>query len=410
MEEMHKEMVLHANIIRLYLFSFLKMTLFPMAIITLFWKDQIGLSLTDILLLQAIFSITSVLFEYPSGYISDRIGYKSALLLASILSIFGWTYYSFANSFFHVLIAEVILGCSWAFISGSDSALLYETLRMQGRETIYSRYDGRMTGCAQVGEAAGAIFAGVMYAYWPLMPFVFQIGVWIGACILCLGLKEPEQMDEHHISSHLTEALTTCRYALIENRHIRTTLVFGACLGLGSFYMVWFVQPYMQETSVPVTWFGPVWAGANLMVAFSSFFSHRLRLYIGERWMIVLFVTLVVIGYIGLSLTSAAYGFLFYYLLTCMRGLQGPMMRNLLQQASSRRNRASILSIYSLVFRLLFVLSGPLVGMLADKMGLRPTFGVLAGLFTLTLVPAAYFFYSILPVTGGYTKRQGPQG
>jgi len=86
------------------------------------------------------------------------------------------------------------------------------------------------------------------------------------------------------------------------------------------------------------------------------------------------------------------------------------MMRNLLQQASSRRNRASILSIYSLVFRLLFVLSGPLVGMLADKMGLRPTFGVLAGLFTLTLVPAAYFFYSILPVTGGYTKRQGPQG
>ena len=43
---------LHSNSKKLYLFSFLQMSLFPMAIITLFWKDQIGLSLTQILLLQ----------------------------------------------------------------------------------------------------------------------------------------------------------------------------------------------------------------------------------------------------------------------------------------------------------------------------------------------------------------------
>jgi hypothetical protein len=39
-----------------------------MAIITLFWKDQIGLSLTNILLLQGISSIATVVMEYPSGY------------------------------------------------------------------------------------------------------------------------------------------------------------------------------------------------------------------------------------------------------------------------------------------------------------------------------------------------------
>ena len=48
---------LQSNIIKLYAFSFLQMTLFPMAIITLFWKDRIGLSLTQILLLQSILSI-----------------------------------------------------------------------------------------------------------------------------------------------------------------------------------------------------------------------------------------------------------------------------------------------------------------------------------------------------------------
>ncbi len=48
-------------------FASLKMMLFPMAIITLFWKDQIGLSLTEILTLQVFFSVASVLMAYPSG-------------------------------------------------------------------------------------------------------------------------------------------------------------------------------------------------------------------------------------------------------------------------------------------------------------------------------------------------------
>ncbi|MDW7758962.1 MAG: hypothetical protein SCH72_14850, partial [Desulfuromonadales bacterium] len=78
---------LTANIRKLYAFSFLKMALFPMAIITLFWKDHIGLSLSEILLLQAIFSLATLLMEYPSGYLSDRLGYRLTLSLASLLGI-----------------------------------------------------------------------------------------------------------------------------------------------------------------------------------------------------------------------------------------------------------------------------------------------------------------------------------
>ena len=79
-----------SNIRKLYAFSFLQMTLFPMAIITIFWKDHIGLSLTQILLLQGILSVVMVVMEYPSGYVSDRIGYRVSLTLASLLGMVGW--------------------------------------------------------------------------------------------------------------------------------------------------------------------------------------------------------------------------------------------------------------------------------------------------------------------------------
>lgn len=77
------------NIRKLYAFSFLQMTLFPMAIITLFWKDHIGLSLTQILLLQGILSVVMVVMEYPSGYVSDRIGYRVSLTLSALLGMIG---------------------------------------------------------------------------------------------------------------------------------------------------------------------------------------------------------------------------------------------------------------------------------------------------------------------------------
>ncbi len=368
------------------------MTLFPMAIITLFWKDQIGLSMTDILLLQAIFSGTSVLFEYPSGYLSDRMGYRSALMLASFLAIIGWSYYTIADTFAGVLLAEIILGMAWAFVSGSDSALLYETLKEQKREEQYALYDGRMASLAQTGEAAGAIFAGVMYAFWPLFPFISQIAVWSVALILCWSLHEPDSDDSAVTQSHLAEAIKTCRYAFIENQHIRVTILFGGFLGLASFYMVWLIQPYMQETGVPLGWFGPVWAGANLMVALGAILSHRLKKRVNTTTLVMIFIGLAVSGYVGLSMVSCAWAFLFYYLLTLMRGLQGPVMRSQLQAESDRKNRASILSLHSLNFRLLFVMTGPLVGYSADTIGLQSTFGVLAVLFGLVLVPTGILF------------------
>ena len=144
-----------------------------MAIITLFWKDQIGLSLTEILLLQGIFSISMVVMEYPSGYLSDRIGYRTALNFASLLGIIGWGLYTVADSFSQVLIAEVILGFSISFISGSDSALLYESLKSDGEERFYARHEGLKSSIGQLGEACGAIFAGLLYASAPLLPFIY---------------------------------------------------------------------------------------------------------------------------------------------------------------------------------------------------------------------------------------------
>lgn len=383
--------IIHTNIGKLYSFSFLKMTLFPMAIITLFWKDQIGLSLTDILLLQGIFSITMVVMEYPSGYLSDRIGYRTALNFAALLGVIGWGLYAWADSFSQVLVAEIILGISISFISGTDSALLFETLKADGQEQDYARHEGRMSGFGQIGEACGAIFAGLLYAAFPLLPFLIQILVWVLALMLTCRLVEPQRKLKSP-ASHVAEALKSTRYALLENKRLRYTILLNLVLGLASFYPVWLIQPYMQDGGVPVAWFGPIWAVANLSVALSALASHRSHLKLGDRHMVLLFLLLIIAGYLGLGLVGGLWGFLFYYLLTSMRGLRGPMFLNHVQQEIPSANRAGILSLQSLAFRLSFVCTGPVVGMLADRVGVQRTFLLLCFVFAVVLPPAAWLF------------------
>ena len=103
-------------------------------------------------------------------------------------------------------------------------------------------------------------------------------------------------------------------------------------------------------------------------------------------------MVLIVCGYLGLGLTSMVGSFLFYYLLTAMRGLQGPITRNLLQQRSSRAMRASILSLHNLLFRLGYVVTGPGLGFVSDHHGLRGAFLTLAASFALLLPLAARTF------------------
>jgi len=386
----------HGNIIKLYAFSFLQMALFPMAIITLFWKDRIGLSLAQILLLQSILSVVMVVMEYPTGYVSDRIGYRVALTIASLLGMAGWGVYTIAGTFREVLAAEILLGISLAFISGSDSALLYETLMADDAEHLYARHQGKMSGFAQAGESFGAVFAGVMYAKAPLLPFVLQVGVWFCALLLTRSLVEPAR-EIATPASHLGEAVRTARYAFLENAHLRSTILLNTVLGIASFYPVWLIQPYMQHGGVPVGWFGPIWAGANLTVALCALASHRAGNLLGDRRMVLLFLVLIGGGYFGLGTVGGIWGFLFYYLLTAMRGLRGPMMLHHTQKESPSANRAGILSLQSFCFRLLFACTGPLVGKLADAAGVQQTFLLLFYAFLIVLPPLVFLFLRHLP-------------
>ena len=372
--------------------SALQFTLFPMPIITLFWTDQIGMSLTDVMVLQAVFGLAVVLCEFPSGYLADRVGYRTSLLVGAALWAAGWLAYARSASFGTVLVAEVILGAGAAFISGADRALLWVSLAATGRGGEYTRWEGRVRAAAQTSEAMSAAAGGWLYAINPRLPFWLQVPVAALGLTSILALHETPRPPSVGHRSHLERAWHIVRFTLWRHPRLRAAMALAVALGLSSFVMVWLIQPYMQARGVPVSWFGPLWAAAHLWLAGVSLASARVVDALGVRATLFGCCLLVPLGYVGLAATTSAWGVAFYLCFMTLRGLQGPILARVMQEDAPAADRASVLSLAALLFRLSFVLAGPSIGALVDRLGMDAAFAVLAVVFTAAALIAWFVF------------------
>lgn len=79
---------LNANIWKLTLQKSLVTAYFQLPIIVLFWQD-IGLNMLQIMTLQAVFAIATVIMELPSGVFADLYGRKLSLILAGLMDTVG---------------------------------------------------------------------------------------------------------------------------------------------------------------------------------------------------------------------------------------------------------------------------------------------------------------------------------
>lgn len=104
----------------------------PHAILTPLLLDK-GLSLSQILLVQAGFSIAVLLFEFPSGSIADMISRRTLYFISRLVFCMFFLLVIFGHGFPLMLLAWVIYGLATALESGTlDAALINNAKNRQG--------------------------------------------------------------------------------------------------------------------------------------------------------------------------------------------------------------------------------------------------------------------------------------
>ncbi|MFI6511986.1 MFS transporter [Streptosporangium sp. NPDC050855] len=141
---------------------------------------ETGLSTAEISSLMAIWSITSVVMEVPSGVLADAVSRRLLLALAPLPAAAGFTLLAVSSSYWLFAVGFVLWGLSGALQSGALEALVYTELDRLGAAGRYGAVMGR----------ARAIGTGAAMASMAVAAPVFALGgyplVAIGSVLACL--------------------------------------------------------------------------------------------------------------------------------------------------------------------------------------------------------------------------------
>ncbi len=355
------------NIRLLMILQILKSFLVMIPILVLFFQAK-GLSMTDIMLIQAIFSAVMVIAEVPSGYFSDVLGRRRTMIIGTFCSTLGFGIYGFAQNITHFIIAEIILGIGISFISGTDSALLFDSLAETHQEAQSLQKEGQQASMGNFSESFASIMGGLLAMISLDLPLFVQMFVTALSVPVAWMLVEPKRHIAGRTHTTIHGILAIVRETFF-HKQLRSLLLLSAIISAGTLTMVWFVQPVMQQAGVPLWLFGFSWAILNATAGFASFHAHRIEKYWGEKTFmylsLLLFFSYMITG------TIAIWSIPFILIFSCIRGIGNPIATTYINRYITSDKRATILSVRMLIMRMIFVITGPLMGYIADVYSLQ---------------------------------------
>lgn len=378
------------NIRLIYIIKGLKCFMFGVPITFLFY-NSLWLGTTELFLLQTIFAVSVVFLEIPTGFISDKYSRKTSILIWLIIWMVGFGRYGFSTEFWHIAIAEVLLALWFCCISGTDTALLYDSLQAVWEEKNYKQKSGRLASVASFAEAIGGILAGFIWYISLRYPFLLDAVCAGIALLVWLFLIEPPRTRLSHHESSRKQIIEICRYTY-HHRCLFRLIIFSGLVGTITLSMVWFSQPFMQHVWLPTQYVGIYWCLANVSVWVFSLFVHKLEQRLGEiRFMyFLIFFSFICLASIAIFPILPMLGV--FLLFGVVRGGSRLVTSDNLHLITNSDRRATVQSINSMFFRLCFSVFWPLFWFISAVYGLQIGIMTLAVLLCSASVFVIYQF------------------
>jgi MFS family permease len=324
-----------------------------------------GLSTSEIFLLQSIFSTAYLLWEIPSGMIADRLGRAASIKISAPIAAVAMIAYGLSSQFWQFVVCELLLALANGLISGVDTALMYDSLKADGREMEYTRAQQRMDGLR---------FASTAAAFPVAMALAYFVGV--GSTIVAdglmvvLGIGFAMKLVEAPRSNGSQEKRHAPAWKalgqLVSNRKVRWLITLRSALNAATYMGYWLSALYYQHLGIAVVWFGAILAARS---AWKAWLSHRVHQRSHIERNMVLYATLLIGVYLAMA-TGLPWLLLAVLGHDVVQALGTSPLTHRLNDHMGEEHRATLNSVANLIQRLVYAVTGPLVGLAVDKWGL----------------------------------------
>lgn len=261
-----------------------------------------GYTLLEVGVMHTLLAVATIVFEIPSGYLSDRLGRKHVMMLAAFLFASAFALFGYADSLTLFMLAHAVLGMALAFLSGVDEAYLYEVLTKEKEEGSYKKYFGYLSITDEVATIGGLLLSGM------LVLLVTPVGVYKIASVLMVCLLvyitfflAPDSPHRAHVV--VSQYMETAPLAIRSFMSFELLLLAsGFALLAESGRLLW--QPKLLEVGVPVAVIGSYYAGLKLFSILGSYYAGRKHSVVSQKHFVALgVVSLFVFGLLAVGNT-----------------------------------------------------------------------------------------------------------
>lgn len=352
-------------------------------IMTLFYKEEFLLTYSQILFIQIIFSIITILNEIPSGVFADKVGYKKSLITASLLSIISIIIYITAKTYLGLILASILGGLANSTSSGTDTAFLYELLKEYSIENKFRIIMSKLGFWFFLILAISGLPAGFVAKIDYRILYYISLIPQIVALLLLLFMTDIEKnIDKNKIKIKfiLIDSINQLKgSSKLLNIIIISSLTMALFETINQLY-----QPYLIENQINLEYIGIVFFVTSLTASIGSRFSNIIVTRLGQKKSMYAYSILMSVFLFFLYALKGPIVIIFYTLFRFLKGFSGPLLGQSLNDAISS-NRATVLSTASFVNRALFSLIALVVGYFTDIYELRSSF-IIIGFFSISLI------------------------
>ncbi|MEX1109427.1 MAG: MFS transporter [Dongiaceae bacterium] len=335
-----------------------------------------GVSIETIFFAYGIWSIAKMVFEVPTGIFADRFGRRFSLIVGIAVRSLGLIWLFASADPASVLGSFVLMSLGSAFISGSDSALLYDAVHDGSGDGAYRRLEswGYIVELAVYGGSAtiGSLLTDRIGLAMPVL--LSALGSAIGILfVVMLPADKRAGREASRAQSPLLQFLRVMR-EILRHPPLRAAAIafvaFNVIIDAGTLLY----QPILIEQGVATIWFG-VGLGALMLADMAGvWLGNRRPLSQLSRGQSALLVNAIFAGFILCCIVAGwlpaplalMMVWLGYVLHSAGDGLQYPLVRVWANEAFSGPERATMLSVLSgaslLVIGVIHSINGVLIG------------------------------------------------
>lgn len=360
----------------------------PIGVWVLIWRSN--LSWGQIGLVTSIGLLVSLLLELPSGALADLWGRKNTVLFGRIIGVVGFLTLAFANNFWMFAIGNSLYLANWAFESGALSALLFDSMKENGRsEEEYQKVESDAFFWCTIGMAIASGLGGYLYTIHKQLPYLLTSLVALGAFFSALGLEEPK-IDSIKVSLRIYVRQNWEGFLhIFRNSKIRAISIFSILIDFVAYTGLWYLyEPRLAEAGFPATWLGFLVSGTYLIRAFGTRLIP-LALRLGDAKIPIVLTLFQAIGSF-FSFFENGFGAIgSVYLRKMSDGFRKPILSRLQNVELESKYRATSLSAISLLSNILISAAGPFIGYLIEHGKVSTTLGYFSIVGMVIVLPSA---------------------